>query len=156
MSTTFAVDSSCMVAAVCDWHEHHAAAAAAIEHRLDSGQRLAVPAHALVETYAVLTRLPAPHRLSPADAWAVVKGNFVDHATVATLDAVTHVTVLDRLAGNGVGGGRSYDAIIGAAAVAAGAAELLTFNAKHFDATGGHITVIDPADDTRPRKRRYK
>jgi len=151
VNATFAVDSSCMVAAVCGWHEHHAAAAAAIERRLDSGQRLAVPAHALVETYAVLTRLPAPHRLSPADAWALVKGNFVDHATLSTLDAGTHVKVLDRLAANGVGGGRTYDAIIGAAASEAGAAELLTFNAKHFDA-GGDIAVVDPASITRPRK----
>lgn len=143
-----------MVAAVCGWHEHHAAAASAIERRLDSGQRLAVPAHALVETYAVLTRLPAPHRLSPADAWALVKGNFVDHATVATLHAGAHVKVLDRLAENGVGGGRSYDAIIGATAVDAGAAELLTFNAKHFDTTGGDIAIIDPASSPRPRKPR--
>lgn len=154
MSTTFAVDSSCMVAAVCGWHEHHAAAASAIERRLDGGQRLAIPAYTLVETYAVLTRLPAPHRLSPADAWALVKGNFVDHATVVTLAAGAHVRVLDRLAGNGVGGGRSYDAIIGAAAIDAAAVELLTFNVKHFDTTEGQIAVIDPADDTRPRKRR--
>lgn len=154
MSTTFAVDSSCMVAAVCGWHEHHAAAAAAIERRLDNGQRLAVPAHALVETYAVLTRLPPPHRLSPADAWALVKGNFVDHATLATLDAGAHVKILDRLAANAVGGGRAYDAIIGAAAVDAGAVELLTFNAKHFDTTGGDLAVIDPAIALRPRRTR--
>lgn len=152
MSAPFAVDSSCMVAAVCGWHEHHAVAAAAITRRLDSGQRLTVPAHALVETYAVLTRLPPPHRLSPSDAWALVKGNFVDQATLATLDARAHVKVLDRLAGNGVGGGRSYDAVIGAAAVDAGAAELLTFNAKHFETTGGELAVIDPAGGTRPRK----
>lgn len=141
-----------MVAAVCGWHEHHVAAAAAIERRLDRGDRLAVPVHALVETYAVLTRLPAPHRLAPADAWALVKGNFIDHATLATLDAGAHVTVLHRLAGSGVGGGRSYDAVIGATAVDAGAAELLTFNAKHFDSTGGNIAVIDPAGSMRSRK----
>ena len=37
---------------------------------------LAVAAHALVETYAVLTRLPAPHRLAPADAWTLIDTNF--------------------------------------------------------------------------------
>jgi predicted nucleic acid-binding protein len=61
----FAVDTSCIVAAVCSWHEHHAAAAAAIEARYEAGDRLAVAAHGLVEAYAVLTRLPAPHRLAP-------------------------------------------------------------------------------------------
>jgi predicted nucleic acid-binding protein len=65
-----------MVAAVCTWHEHHAAAAAEIEGRLERQEQLAVPAPALVETYAVLTRLPAPHRVSAADAWTLVKVNF--------------------------------------------------------------------------------
>jgi len=55
----FAVDTSCMVAAVCTWHEHHAAAAGEIERRLGRGERMAIPAPALVEAYAVLTRLPA-------------------------------------------------------------------------------------------------
>src|SRR6266508_3274050 len=81
----FALDTSCMVAAVCTWHERHLAAVGAIERRLERGGRLAIAAHALVETYAVLTRLPAPHRLAPADAWALVKANFVDSATVVAL-----------------------------------------------------------------------
>jgi hypothetical protein len=46
-----------MVAAVCFWHEHHAAAVAEIKRRLEHGEQLAVAAHALAETYAVLTRL---------------------------------------------------------------------------------------------------
>ena len=66
-----------MVAAVCSWHEHHSQAAAEIDRRLDRGEQLCTPAPALVEAYAVLTRLPPPHRLSAADAWALVEGNFV-------------------------------------------------------------------------------
>src|SRR5439155_4456381 len=61
-------DTSCLVAAVCAWHEHHAAAAREIERRLAAGEPMIVAAPALVESYAVLTRLPPPHRLRPADA----------------------------------------------------------------------------------------
>ena len=91
----FALDTSCMVAAVCPWHEHHAAAAVEIERRLDRGERIATPAPALVEAYAVLTRLPQPHRLAPADAWAVLRGNFVDQATIASLNSESYVHALD-------------------------------------------------------------
>ena len=141
----FALDSSCTVAAVCTWHEHHRAAAAEIERRLARGERLAIAAHAVVETYAVLTRLPAPHRLAPADAWALVKANFVTHATVAALTAAGHTTLLDRLAAMGVGGGRTYDAVIAECAVEAKVDALLTFNPRHFDPPND-IAVVDPAN----------
>src|ERR1700688_2804826 len=82
---TFTLDTSCMVAAVCAWHEHHTAATAHIEQQLYEGAGVVVTGPALVEAYAVLTRLPAPHRLSPADAWAVLEANFVEPATIAML-----------------------------------------------------------------------
>ena len=135
-----------MVAAVCTWHEHHAAAVAGIERRLDRGERLRVAAHALVETYAVLTRLPAPHRLAPADAWALVKANFVESASVVTLSAPAHVTLLGRLAAKGIGGGRTYDALIGASAGQAKVETLLTFNPPHFDPPPEGVVVIEPSD----------
>ena len=134
-----------MIAAVCAWHEHHGAAAAAIEARLDRGDRLVVAAHAMVEAYAVLTRLPSPHRLAPADAWALVKTNFVDDAAVATLPATAHATLLDTLAGAGLGGGRTYDALIAATAAHAKVSELLTFSPRHFDPAPDGVTVIEPA-----------
>jgi len=142
----FALDTSCMVAAVCGWHARHAAAAAEIERRLDRGERMAIAAHAVAETYAVLTQLPAPHRLAPADAWALVRANFVEHATLVTLDAPGHVAVLERLAGAGVGGGRTYDGLIAACADASHASALLTFNSRHFDPPPRGVTIVEPAD----------
>ena len=44
MSPVFALDTSCMIAAVCAWHEKHAAAAREIERRLGQGERLAISA----------------------------------------------------------------------------------------------------------------
>ncbi len=58
MAATFALDTSCMIAAVCGWHEAHRRAAAAVERRLADGEQMAVAVHALSEAYAVLTRLP--------------------------------------------------------------------------------------------------
>ena len=42
-------------------------------------------APALVEAYAVLTRLPPPHRLSPDMALALLENNFLKLATVIAL-----------------------------------------------------------------------
>ena len=144
--TTFSLDSSCMIAAVCAWHERHDDAAQAIHVRFDRGDRLAIAAHALVETYAVLTRLPAPHRLAPAVAWALIDANFVKHATVAMLTARGQVALLRRLAGENVSGGRSYDALIAETARRSGAGEILTLNPRHFESLAqGGVVIIDPS-----------
>lgn len=133
-----------MVAAVCSWHERHAVVAAEVERRLATRGRLAVPAHALVEAYAVLTRLPAPHRIAPADAWALLSANFVDRAKVVALEGPAHAVLLGRLAAAGTGGGRTYDALIAGQATAAGADVLLTLNPRHFEPPPGDVTVIEP------------
>ena len=133
-----------MVAAVCSWHEYHEAAAAEIERRLGRRERLSVPAPALIEAYAVLTRLPPPHRLSATDAWALIEANFVTHATVVALAADEYVDLLRRATGQDVAGGRTYDVVIGECARAAGAEALLTFNRRHFDPAPGGVTVTEP------------
>jgi predicted nucleic acid-binding protein len=142
----FAVDTSCMVAAVCTWPVRHAAAAAEMERRLERGERLSIAAHAIAETYAVLTRLPAPHRLSPTDAWTLVRTNFVENAALVTLGGPAHVAVLSQLAGAGIGGGRTYDGLIAACAAASHAKALLTFNCRHFEPPPRGVSVVEPPD----------
>ena len=133
-----------MVAAVCAWHEYHEAARTRVEDRLERGDTLAVAAHAVAEAYAVLTRLPAPHRLAPADAWALVSANFVEPAIVVTLDADGYRGVLSGLAAAGIGGGRTYDALIAKCASQAGVDSLLTLNARHFDPPPPGVRIVDP------------
>lgn len=145
MALLFAVDTSCVVAAVCGWHAQHRAAAAEIARRQDAGEQLTVAAHALSEAYAVLTRLPTPYRLAPVDAWHALNANVPDLASVVTLTAAQHVALLGRLAKEGVGGGRTYDALIAECALKAGAATLLTFNARHFDPAPKGVAVVVPA-----------
>ena len=145
----FFVDTSCIIAAVCAWHQHHDAAAAEIERRLAARQRLATAAHALAETYAVLTRIPAPHRLSPADALALLEGNFMASARVVALDADGYRRLIRRAGKEGISGGRTYDAVIADCALKAKAAVLLTFNAAHFaslDDAG--VRVVVPSIET--------
>jgi predicted nucleic acid-binding protein len=142
--SVIALDSSCMVAAVCSWHERHTVVAAEIERRLAARGRLSIPAHALVEAYAVLTRLPAPHRLAPADAWALLSANFVEPAKLVALAGPAHAVLLARLAAAGTGGGRTYDALIGGQAATAGADVLLTLNPRHFEPPPGDVIVIEP------------
>jgi len=71
-------------------------------------------AHSLVETYSVLTRLPAPFR-APADVVATfLARRFPDDPLV--LPAGDLVGLLERLATVGVHGGAVHDAVIGATA----------------------------------------
>ena len=101
-----------MIAAVCSWHEHHEAAANEIERRLAGRAKMIVAAPALIEAYAVLTRLSPPHRLSPQIALTLLENNFLKLATVIALNAKSYETLLLRAPKNNVAGGRVYDAVI--------------------------------------------
>lgn len=130
--TGFLPDTSMMVAVVCAWHEHHERAAKDFERRLDHGEALIVAAPALIETYAVLTRLPPPHRLSPSDAAALIEANFLTGSRMIALDVKTYRDLLKDAPQKGIAGGRMYDWVIAACAIKGEASVLLTFNAKDF------------------------
>jgi predicted nucleic acid-binding protein len=141
---TFALDANCMIAAVCAWHEHHTRAVAAINTRIARGERIATPAHALAEAYAVLTRLPPPHRLAPDTAWTLLDATFVTRATVVALSGRAYPSLLRRLAAQATAGGRTYDAIIAECARRARVHALLTFNRAHFDPPPDGIAIVEP------------
>jgi len=103
---------------------------------------MVVPAHALVEAYAVLTRLPSPNRLSPADAVELLRENFEKHAHAVSLDAEGYWSLLRTAPTAGVYGGRIYDAVIAAAARKAKAREILTWNVKHFESFADQSLVV--------------
>lgn len=144
MPPAFLPDTSCMIAAVCSWHEHHEAAANEIERRLDRREKMIVAAPALVEAYAVLTRLPPPHRVSPETAFTLLESNFIKSATVVALNARSYASLLLRAPKNGIAGGRTYDAVIGACAERGKVSTVLTFNAGDFTALGQDFAVVIP------------
>ena len=144
--TRFLPDSSCIVAAVCDWHEHREQARREIDRRLDSGETLVLAAPALAETYAVLTRLPPPNRVSPAHALRLLDENFIRRSEeIVALEPETIVQLLRRSAELGTQGGAIYDAVILACASTAGAAALLTFNRRHFESHRVQgVEIVEP------------
>ena len=108
-----AVDTSVVVAAFASWHEGHASAAAV----LNRAPR--IPAHVVVETFSVLTRLPPPHR-APADVvQAFLAQRFVDAPLV--LPPRGHMELIDRARREGITGGAIYDALIATTVLHAGA-----------------------------------
>lgn len=108
-----APDTSVLVASFATWHEGHAAALRA----LSRGVRLI--AHAAVETYSVLTRLPPPHRVSAAVAQAYLAN--LASGDYLMLAAHSHPGMICQLAEHNITGGAAYDALIGSTATAAGA-----------------------------------
>jgi predicted nucleic acid-binding protein len=122
-----------MVAALCSWHDDYQRAVHEIDGRLDAGEVMVVAAPALVETYAVLTRLPPPHRLSPSQGLALLEASFMASGVeVVALTADAYHALLRKAPEQGTAGGRTYDAAIAACASIARADALLTFNDRHF------------------------
>ncbi len=110
-------DTSVVVPSLVMWHPLHLAAAEALK----LVRRL--PAHALAESFAVLTRLPAPRALSPTIAERLLANSFP--LEPLALSAAGHQAAIRRLAEAELGGGRTYDAIV-AAAAAESCSRLLT------------------------------
>ena len=93
---------------------------------------MVVAAPALIEAYSVLTRLPAPHRISPDDALSLLEENFMGVRKISALVAPAYRALLRGAPANALAGGRVYDAVIAACARKAGVKTLLTFNETHF------------------------
>lgn len=140
----FAVDTNVIVAVAWDGHPDHAVASGDLERRLSAGATMVVPAHVLAESYSVLTRIPAPFRLTPADTVAFLEG-FVSNATVTSLPADAYLPLLREAAQGRVTGGRIHDLLIAAAAIVAEADVLLTFNTRDFVELGFDLDVREPS-----------
>lgn len=139
-----ALDTSVIIPALLAWHEHHGAALPVVSRALAERGPAIVPLPALIEAFAVLTRLPAPWRLRPMDAHRLLEGTFRGKALLVGLDGDEAWELLDDALPRGVSGGATYDAHIAACAIKAGAAQLATFNSRHFerlDLGGLHLLV---------------
>lgn len=109
-----AIDTSVAVPALSAGHPGHAQA-----HAVVAAERPSLPAHAAIETYAVLTRLPAPAGVAAGIAAQLVVRNFGGRILHLPDDELC--PLLDRLAAAGISGGATYDALIAGTAQAAGA-----------------------------------
>lgn len=138
-----AADATVLVAAVIGWHERHRAAANAIEAVL-ARKALVLPAPVLIESYSVLTLLPAQHRLAHADAFHLLRSSF---STARIAGARTRDTwsQLRRWSVAPIGGSDAYDALLLDIAKDSGAKTLLTFRRNDLErlAVPG-IELVEP------------
>jgi predicted nucleic acid-binding protein len=133
-----AVDSSVVVAGVLAGHPEHEPCRAVLR------DRPLLPAHAAVEAYAVLTRLPAPLRQAPATAATLLRANF--DGRVVDLGRRSVLGFVEDLAAWQLAGGAVYDALIGETARRAGAT-LVTRDARAaatYRAVGVRVELLEP------------
>jgi predicted nucleic acid-binding protein len=143
MPVLAAADATVLVAAVVAWHERHKAASAAMESLL-ARKALVLPAPALVEAYAVLTRLPAQHRLAHADAFHLLRTSFAA-ARLAGPRTRDTWSMLRRWSVEPIGGTEAHDALLIEIAVDAGAKSLLTFRRTELERVATHgIEIVEP------------
>ena len=142
----FMPDSNCIIALVSQWHPKRSDVRDALESRLTGGDVLLVAGHSAIESYSVLTRLTPPYRMAPAVAFQLIRANVLDYASaVLPLTSEDYQRVLRDAPGKAISGGRIYDALIAACAVAGGVDEILTLNAKHFMGLDlGSVRVVTP------------
>jgi predicted nucleic acid-binding protein len=111
--------------------------------------------HCCLEFYSVSTRLPREFRLTPDDAFRLLRGEVFGRIGVHDLPAEHREALLEAAAHDGTGGGRIYDAHIAEVARVAGARVIVTDNRKHFLMALRHgLRVETPAEFMAGLKRR--
>lgn len=111
-STALAVDTSVAVAFLDAGHTAHRACVDAL-----GAARAALAGHAAFESLSVLTRLPGPAQVTPADAATALRAAFPEPCW---LSAEQQSALLGTLGEVGLHGGMVYDALVGESARANG------------------------------------
>lgn len=88
--------------------------------------------HCCLEFYSVATRLPAGLRLDPELARQLIEAEILARFDVLDLPPAARLAFIAASAGDGVSGGRIYDAHIADTARLAGASVVVTDNRRHF------------------------
>lgn len=101
-------DSSVVIAAFSGWNQHHERAIEAL------GEARDLVAHAELESYSVLTRLPEPFRAVPQLVAEYLRKDYPGKRMV--LPESKRRDLIARLAGLSIAGGAVYDAMVAATA----------------------------------------
>jgi hypothetical protein len=109
------------VAALVTWHVGH-------DQARGAAAEASIPAHARLETFSVLTRLPAGRRLAPDLVATLIRRWFPARRTLVPTARLSR-EIVERCQDAGVTGGAVYDALIGLTATEAGLT-LLTRDAR--------------------------
>ena len=126
------VDTSCLVPLVSSWHEHHEATLSTLEGLKKQNNNLIVAAHAVLECFSVLTRLPERIRITPREASERLFENIAQNFQMVGVDPDTCWSAVRHLSYRDLRGGLIYDAIIAYSCASAGATILLTWDVQDF------------------------
>jgi predicted nucleic acid-binding protein len=128
----FFCDTSVFVAALMESHVQHAPALTVLRFVIEKRHQGFTAAHALAETYSVITRLPLSPRVPPGEAFRLMEENIFPHFTLLALAPDDYPRLVREVAAEAIAGGMIYDALILACAVKARADRIYTFNVAHF------------------------
>src|SRR5258708_28318687 len=106
------LDTSVLVAAVVEKHEHHARSLPVLERVQGGKDEGFVSAHSLAEMYAVLTKLPPPFRHTPEQALLSIEENVVKHFEIVGLAGGDYTALIREAALAGIEGETSYDVVL--------------------------------------------
>jgi predicted nucleic acid-binding protein len=130
------LDTSVLVAAFyCDHERHDPSIELLLRYRKHEA---CCAAHTLAEVYASLTGMPGKYRASPDEAMLFL-GNIRDRLTLVALTEEQYFDILEASVAAGVTDGGIYDAVLAHCALKAGARNIYTWNAKHFNRLGSEI-----------------
>jgi predicted nucleic acid-binding protein len=127
----FLPDSNCIIAVLSAWHPRHSVTLLDLDGRRQRGDTMIVAAHSALEAFSVLTRMPSPWRVTPAEARTALEGGFL-HAEMVALDVEGYRALIQDAPTASISGGQLYDALLVACAVRASVDTIVTFNLRHF------------------------
>lgn len=142
---TLGVDTSVVVAAVHANHPLHLASARWLDAAVDAHD-VVVAHHSILEAYSVLTRLPAPYRISPSEAETVLLETVEENARIAPFTAQAMWEFISGFVAVPAAGGAAYDAFIIRLLGEAGADAIATYNVDDFRRLAPSMRIADPAD----------
>ena len=138
------VDSSVLIAGVHANHPRHAVAATWLIQNIPLHELL-VAHHSILESYAVLTRLPGEWRLTGSEAKQLLESTIRSNMQVAQFHASSIWDCIDSLVNHSAVGGHSYDGFIAEILNQSGAEAIATFNTRHFSEFASQMSMIDPS-----------
>lgn len=140
-----AFDANILVAGLLSWHVQHTLVRPILVEWLGHSPKPVVPVQALVEAWAVMTRMPTPHGVSAADAASLLDGALKGRCRLGVLAEADGWRMLDALLDGKIVGGLAYDLQIVTCARAAGATRLYTCNERDFGRlTLAGIEIVNP------------
>lgn len=128
----WSLDTSVLVATLLKAHPRHSDARRLQQRAEKEKIEVAVCAHALAETFSVLTRLPIEPLLRPSDAEILVQREVADRCRVVPVDGELESLAIAAVVAAGLHGGAVHDALHVVAARRMNAKFLWTLNRKHF------------------------